>query len=75
MIWFQSLDPDSGKDWNMSDHDSTESDELTVEDQNQSNADADDIRSLLSNFTQAKEETLEDLVGGLMFLTMGVSCV
>ena len=59
----------------MSDHDSTESDELTVEDQNQSNADTDDIRSLLSNFTQAKEETLEDLVGGLMFLTMGGSCV
>ena len=73
MISFQSLGPDSGRDWNMSDLDSTESDEMTAEAQNQSNAEADDVHSLLSNFMQAKEETLEDLLGGLMFLTMGRS--
>ena len=39
----------------MSDLDSTESDEMTAEAQNQSNAEADDVHSLLSNFMQAKD--------------------
>ena len=55
----------------MSDQGSTDSDEMTVEDQNRSNAETDDMQSLLSNFMQTKEESLEELVGSLMYITMG----
>jgi hypothetical protein len=55
----------------MSGPGSTESEEMSVEDENRNNAESDDIRLLLSTFMDAKEETLEELVGGLMYLTMG----
>ena len=77
IIWFQSTGPDAGggKDWNMSGHSSADSDELSAEIQNRNNAETDDVHSLLSDFLRAKEETLEDMVGGLMSLTMGESLV
>ncbi|KAK7462626.1 hypothetical protein BaRGS_00038333, partial [Batillaria attramentaria] len=54
----------------MSASESSESDEMTAEEQNQRNCENDDIARVLTNFMQSREETLEDLVGGFMYLTM-----
>ncbi|KAL8561967.1 hypothetical protein ACOMHN_001293 [Nucella lapillus] len=53
----------------MSDH-GADSDGMTVEDENSRNSETDDMHSILDNFMHAKEETLEELVGGFMYLTM-----
>ncbi|KAK7098901.1 uncharacterized protein [Littorina saxatilis] len=48
----------------------TEAHEMTPEDQNRDNSEADDIKNILGGFMEAEEETLEELIGGMMYLSM-----
>ncbi|XP_076471838.1 uncharacterized protein LOC143301434 isoform X2 [Babylonia areolata] len=58
----------------MADHSLAHLDEITAEDENRRNCETDDMHSVLDTFMQAREESLEELVGGFLYLTMEDVC-
>ena len=48
------------------------SEDLTAEEQNKNNSQIDDMKNVLTGFLDSKEESLEDLVDGFIYLTMGM---